>query len=281
MNRLDPQRLVRRAWSARDRLGPRGRRVVRAVVDPLAGPLVGSVHHVATRRGLVALTLDDGPDPDGTDRVLAILAAFGVRATFFMLVEPAATHPGLVRRVVEAGHEVGLHGADHTPLTRVQDPEAVLGRARARLETLTGRPVRWFRPPYGTQDLGTFTAARRAGLEVVVWGPDGADWTPTTPTAVAERIRATTRAGDIVLLHDGRADPQPERPRVDPAATVERTILGLETVGLGCTSLGALTRTGRIRRTVWFRPAPEVQPERATPTGSSPTATSPPASSNR
>jgi peptidoglycan/xylan/chitin deacetylase (PgdA/CDA1 family) len=109
---------------------------------------LSSVACVATDDRVVALTFDDGPDPDQTPEVLDALAEAGARATFFVLVDRAAEHPDLLRRIAAEGHEIGLHGEDHTRLTTLPIREALrrIRRGKRRLEELTGRPVTLFRP---------------------------------------------------------------------------------------------------------------------------------------
>jgi peptidoglycan/xylan/chitin deacetylase (PgdA/CDA1 family) len=221
-------------------------------------PLIGSVHAVSTDAPLVALTIDDGPDAHWTEPVLRVLEDAGAHATFFMLVERAEAHPDLVHRVVDAGHEIGLHGIDHTALPRCPHPiEGVLAEGMARLESVSGRRPVWFRPPFGSQTLGSYQATRRVGLDVVVWGAEGADWELCDPGEIAARIAGVAHAGDIVLLHDGLSpEPPPGHPvaTLDRAAAVAATVSRLATAGLGCTSLGDLVASGRPRRSVWFRP---------------------------
>lgn len=254
------RRCVDVAWGFRQHLGPHGRTVLRNGIDPVLGPFIGSLHSVRVEEPSVALTIDDGPDPRWTDAILDVLASAGATATFFMLVERAEAHPDLVRRVVAAGHEVGLHGLDHTALPRCSRPvEEVLREGKARLEALCGEPIFWFRPPFGSQSIRTYLATRRAGLEVVVWGPEGADWELTAPGPIAARIAQRTHAGDIVLLHDGLSpEPPSDHPvaQLDRAAVIGATIVELSASGLGCVSLGDLVRSGRPCRSVWFRPAP-------------------------
>lgn len=254
------QQLVDASWRLRGRLGPRGRHAARRVVDPIAAPTFGSIHHVTTDRPHVALTLDDGPDGQWTAPILDVLARHGAGATFFMLVEAAEARPDLVHRVVAEGHEIGLHGLDHTPLTDLHGPvEVVVRDARRRLEAVAGRPVRWFRPPFGSQNLRTYRAVRRAGLDVVVWGPEGADWDEPEAERVAAKLTRTCTAGAVVLLHDGMCPPPPDThpaAHADRAATVEATIRSLAAVGLGTATLGDVVASGRIRRSAWFRPSP-------------------------
>src|SRR5215210_9112284 len=105
---------------------------------------LSSVACVATEERVIALTYDDGPDPERTPGVLDALAEAGARATFFTLVDRAADYPDLIRRVAADGHEIGLHGEDHTRLTNLTFREALrrIRRGKRRLEELIGQPVK-------------------------------------------------------------------------------------------------------------------------------------------
>ena len=234
-----------------------GRRIVRRPLDEACAP-VSTLRGVWTERPVVALSYDDGPDPVGTVAVLDALAESRTRATFFQLVERAERHPEVVRRVVAAGHEVGLHGIDHRRLTRLR-PEVVdeaLSEGRRRLEAVAGGPVRLFRPPHGAQTLRTYLAARRAGLDVVAWGPTAADWVDGAAAEVAGRVLTDLHPGGIVLLHDAWTTP-PGDPAPAPAfdrGEVTRWLLRLlGERGYSATSVTGLLGHGRPWRAAWFR----------------------------
>lgn len=244
-------------------LPPGGRRAVKRAVDPILAP-VGSLagtHPAAGGPARVALTFDDGPDPQATPAVLDALGAAGVHATFFALLDRAEARPDLVRRVVDEGHEVGLHGPDHRRMTTL-DPRALGGdlrTARTRLEQIAGTPVRWFRPPFGSQSVRTYLAARRAGLLPVVWTAWGEDWIDQPPAQVADRVMAGLAPGGIVLLHDGLAGDPREPAQPDPLAGVRGEVVArlaarLDAAHLRATTVGDLVGSGRPRRTAWFRP---------------------------
>jgi len=174
------------AWrSARCRLLPR-----------LSG--VGSPGHVA-------LTFDDGPDPVATPPILDVLESVGWRATFFCLGSQARRSPGLVRELVDRGHEVGVHGDAHTSHLRRPYTWTVpdVQRARDTINDLTGATALWFRPPYGAVSASSLVAAKRAQLQVVLWTSWGIDWKPdATGATVAANVQRTLRPGATVLLHD-------------------------------------------------------------------------------
>lgn len=167
---------------------------------------IGSPHHVA-------LTFDDGPDPASTPLFLDALDEAGVRATFFLLGDMVQRSPRLARRLVEAGHEVALHGWAHrahlavTPVQTLRD----LRRGAAQVAEAAGVAPRWYRPPYGVATAATFSACRNLGLRPVLWSAWGRDWTArATPESVFHTVASDLRGGGTVLLHDSDCTSKPE-----------------------------------------------------------------------
>lgn len=183
----------------------------------------------------IALTFDDGPDPAVTPRLLEVLAAHDARATFFMCGRAAVRHPEVVRAVVAAGHSVGAHGWDHRPVRslppRQWDRQIV--RPLEALGALTGRPVRWFRPPWGAVDRSTVAALGRRGVTTMLWSADGLDWQLDDPAHIAARALRHLDPGGVVLLHDAVGDllredgatQLPSDAHADRSATVAATDL--------------------------------------------------------
>jgi peptidoglycan/xylan/chitin deacetylase (PgdA/CDA1 family) len=155
--------------------------------------------------GHVALTFDDGPQPDSTPRFLEALDRLGWRATFFMLGSMVDRSPGLAAEVAAAGHEIAVHGYRHrSQMFRVYPAIAAdLARAVDTISTRTGREPRWFRPPYGTLAAGGVVAARRHRLRTVLWSTWGRDWrAEATPDTVVTDVARHLGPGATVLLHD-------------------------------------------------------------------------------
>lgn len=152
----------------------------------------------------VALTFDDGPHPIHTRRILDILDAEGARATFFVIGERVREHPGLVREIVERGHEVAAHSDEHRwqSLWRAEDVHADLRKNLDAIETETRQPCRLFRPPIGIVAPTTYVAAAAADCEVISWSLRSFDGRGDPPDVVQRRVASNVRAGDIVLLHD-------------------------------------------------------------------------------
>lgn len=235
-------------------LGPASRRRLKALVDPVLAP-IGSIQGAKGPSECIALTFDDGPDPAVTPRLLNLLRAHNVRATFFVLTEKAAMRPDLLRRMIDEGHEVGLHFDRHDRLTGMPLVEARhrLRASREWLEALVG-PVRFFRPPFGSQSLATYMIARSEGLEVVSWGPYAEDWAEQTPEMAAGKVLGPVKGGDIVLMHDGLEKPAGETlPTFDRVKMVELILNGLSERGLTAGSVGQVVAKGGPRLSAWFR----------------------------
>jgi peptidoglycan-N-acetylglucosamine deacetylase len=153
----------------------------------------------------IAMTFDDGPSATLTPRLLDILAAHHIRATFFVIGENVAEHPEVVARAAREGHEIGNHSWSHPNLARLSD-DAVrrqLWRTDDAIKNATGIRPRLLRPPYGS-----ITARQKGWIhnefvyEIILWDVDPYDWKRPGPSVVRNRILKETRPGSIVLSHD-------------------------------------------------------------------------------
>ncbi|MEU6743661.1 polysaccharide deacetylase family protein [Streptosporangium sandarakinum] len=166
-----------------------------------------SVYKVRTTSRDIVLTYDDGPEPGGTERILAALADHRATATFFVLLTRVRRHPRLLGAVVAGGHEIGLHGVDHRRLPGVAPArvERMVRDARAELEDVLGREVKWFRAPYGAHSLQTWQAVARTGLTSVLWSYSLRDWLNIPTAGHLEAALKNAAPGAITLAHDGFA----------------------------------------------------------------------------
>jgi peptidoglycan-N-acetylglucosamine deacetylase len=150
----------------------------------------------------MALTFDDGPDPDATPHVLETLATAGTPATFFLVGEQVEAHPELAAEVAARGHALGLHGHRHVEHDELADPRADLEHGAAALADATGEQPTLFRPPYGRFSTASYAACRELGLSPVYWSAWGGDWEPIPAPRIADLVIRDIAPGAIVLLHD-------------------------------------------------------------------------------
>lgn len=157
--------------------------------------------------GRVALTFDDGPDPEVTPAVLDILDHYGARATFFCVGRKVAAYPEVAALIVARGHFVENHTDTHPLAFAFRSPAALtreIEGAQDRIHAATGRRPVYFRAPAGIRNVWVAPCLDRAGLALVSWSRRGWDTVTRDPEAVVRRLEKA-RAGDVLLLHDGNS----------------------------------------------------------------------------
>jgi len=162
----------------------------------------------AAARGEVAITIDDGPDPEITPQVLAILAAHGARATFFCIGERVDQFPQIVRECLSQGHTVENHSYHHAyyfSLLGLQALYAEVTHSQQHIERVGGVAPRFFRAPAGLRSPLLEPVLQRLGLQLASWTRRGFDTVNADAPVVLARLIRHLRAGDILLLHDGHA----------------------------------------------------------------------------
>lgn len=177
--------------------------------------LFGSVMgRLPVRERMVALTFDDGPNPDATPRILDVLGQFGIRATFFVLGAHAERWPELVYRMASEGHQVGNHGYFHRKL-HLKPPGYVDRDIRLGTTAIarSGAPSpRFFRPPHGFRNPWVSRIAASYGQRTVGWSLGVWDSDLPGVKKIVKRTIQGVRPGSIVLLHDGDGyDPYGDR----------------------------------------------------------------------
>jgi peptidoglycan/xylan/chitin deacetylase (PgdA/CDA1 family) len=189
------------------------------------------------RPGHVALTFDDGPDPESTPQFLEELDRLGWNATFFVLGTMARRAPSLVAEMAAAGHEVAVHGDEHKNMLR-RLPGAArddIRRCRDTVAELAGVEPRWFRPPFGILSWGALRGAKRVGLSTVLWTTWGRDWRKeATPETVTADVLRRYVDGGTILLHDADCESYPGSwrsalgalPRIGEALTARGLAVG-------------------------------------------------------
>ncbi len=153
------------------------------------------------------LTFDDGPNPKYTPQVLDWLKENHLHATFFLVGENVARYPGLVKRIVAEGHDIGNHSWSHPKLSGMSDAKVrdQIKRTHDAIVSACGRAPTLFRPPYGAlKPAQKAWIEKEFGYKTVLWDIDTLDWTKTSSAAVAKRIEKGLRPGrsNIILSHD-------------------------------------------------------------------------------
>ena len=158
----------------------------------------------------VYLTFDDGPIPEVTPKVLAILDHYGAKATFFMVGENIDKHPEVFEQVLTAGHSIGNHTYNHMKGWKVNTAEYIANVRKweeaASHNIPNGYPVpalNRFRPPYGRTWVWQRKAVKKLGYEIYLWDVLTRDYNPCrTPEAMLRQIKRCTRPGSIINFHD-------------------------------------------------------------------------------
>lgn len=207
----------------------------------LLGPNHRRLPAAAAARGEVALTIDDGPDPAVTPRILDLLDRHGARATFFCIGDRAAAHPDLVRAIATRGHRVENHSQGHPLRFSTLGPRGLareVGAAQATLAALAGSAPRFFRAPAGLRNPFLEPVLARCGLELATWTRRGFDTRCGDAATVLARLTRNLASGDILLLHDGNAALGPDGEPV-VLAVLPRLLDALAAQGLTPVTLDA------------------------------------------
>src|SRR5437588_4179912 len=205
-------------------------------------------HQGAGGEHQVALTFDDGPDPEWTPQILQILKEAKAKAAFFVVGANAEHYPNLVRRIVDEGHEIGNHTYYHPNLALCW-PEHIrveLNATQILLETITGRATTLFRPPYAADssptqlsELTPLKIAEYLNYLIVLESIDPQDWSKPGADVILQRVKQQRRDGSIILLHDAGGD------RSQTVAALPRILDWLHTRGDTIVPLSTLIGTTR------------------------------------
>lgn len=160
---------------------------------------------VDTKKPVAAVTFDDGPDPQFTPRILEVLDAYGVKATFMVMGHAASQHQSLLHEVVAAGHEIGGHGWKHLNLAEatVEEVRREVEHGTKVIEDVAGLELRVFRPPYGRFSEAAVKLLAPSPRDLVIWSVTRGELRWKDPALVANHVINSTGPGDIIDLHDG------------------------------------------------------------------------------
>ncbi|HEY4182500.1 MAG TPA: polysaccharide deacetylase family protein [Kofleriaceae bacterium] len=214
-----------------------------AIASPRSQYFARVVNRLPTTAPVIALTFDDGPDPQFTPQILDVLATHGAKATFFVLGARAAQHPDVIARIHREGHAIGTHTQHHVLKFHFGSRRYVrreIEEAIDEVAKITGERPTLFRPPQGLRtphfSSGWASFAIDQGLVCVTWTVRGLDSLATTANAIVRRIAPKLTAGAIVTLHDGTGLGG-GRERAPTIAAVESLLATCAQRGLRCISL--------------------------------------------
>ena len=180
----------------------------RSLFEKLPQPIrhISALNNSTQTDNPVCLTFDDGPDPAYTHNILDVLADHEVTATFFVVGKAAEEHPHLLEKMLTAGHSIGNHTYSHHHPWMISSRKAKQEVARTTevIKNITGSAPRWFRPPFGRLRPAMHKQAHSEQMATVLWNHSIIDWGPLgTESGISQRLEKI-KAGDIVLMHDGK-----------------------------------------------------------------------------
>ena len=172
------------------------------------GPNWTKLPEAAARRNEIALTIDDGPDPIVTPKVLALLDTMNVKATFFCIGDKVAKYPELCREMVHRGHAIENHSQQHKlnfSLFGIKNITHEVVAAQETIAKITGIRPQFFRAPAGLRNLFLDIVLHRLGLRLASWTIRGFDTKFRDAEKVKSKLLSRLQPGSILLLHDGNA----------------------------------------------------------------------------
>ncbi|GGF78223.1 hypothetical protein GCM10007301_42760 [Azorhizobium oxalatiphilum] len=165
----------------------------------------------------IAITFDDGPNPETTPKLLKMLEARGIKATFFMLGSNAVANPDVVRAVAAAGHEIGNHSWNHPQLPKLTEAavDKQIEDTNAAIQNVIGKKPIYLRPPYGAMTPALQRhVEQKYGMSLIYWSVDPLDWKIRDAESIYNQITTHVRPGSIILAHDIHATTVSAMPRV-------------------------------------------------------------------
>ena len=163
------------------------------------------IYKVDTEEKKVALTMNCAWNADDIDKILEILEENNVKITFFMVGDWIEKYPEAVKKVYDAGHEIGTHSDTHPHVNNLSYEENIeeLKKSNEKIESITGTKTNLYRTPYGEYNQTVIKAAQDNGYYTIQWSLDTLDYTGLTGEAIWNRIKDKIGSGDIILMHNG------------------------------------------------------------------------------
>lgn len=167
-------------------------------------PRLIPIYSVERNDKVVSISFDCAWGTEHTDEILNALRVSNVRATFFMVEFWAEKYSDFVKKIDDAGHEIGTHSSTHSYMSK-QNAEEIkleLTTSSEAIENITGKKVELFRPPYGDYDNELIKTASELGFYTIQWDTDSLDWKDLSATDIAMRVINNVQSGSIILMHN-------------------------------------------------------------------------------
>lgn len=214
----------------------------------------GTIYRFRTGEKVLALTFDDGPDPDDTPPVLDLLDQYGAKATFFMVGEAAVSHRDIVQRVAGQGHTIGNHTFSHVSMPRIEWAER-WRQLSACQEALQPYAKKYFRMPFGHQSVMSHGQALAAGYRVIGWTRKADDVRGMDAAWTIGLLDGKLESGDIVAFHDTVYHYRDERQlcRRQMRDALRQLVAKYCDRGFRWINLETMMHVGKPERTHWYR----------------------------
>lgn len=162
------------------------------------------IYYVKTEQKQIAISFDCAWGVDYTDTLLSVMEKENVKCTFFMVEFWTEKYPEYVKKISDAGHEIGTHSATHPYMSKLSRETIVkeLNSSVKAIENITGKKVEVFRPPYGDYNNLLIDTAKELGLYTIQWDVDSLDWKNLSTNEIVKRVTSGVKNGSIVLFHN-------------------------------------------------------------------------------
>lgn len=162
------------------------------------------IYRVQTEQKKIAISFDCAWGVDYTDKLLEIMQSEDVKCTFFTVEFWTVKYPDYVKKISDAGHEIGTHSATHPYMSKLDKTAIVkeLTSSSKAIEDITGKKVEVFRPPYGDYNDLLIETAKELGLYTIQWDVDSLDWKNLSASEITKRVVSKVKNGSIVLFHN-------------------------------------------------------------------------------
>lgn len=166
---------------------------------------IQSKHHLITNKKIIALTFDDGPEPNITPKILDILKKYNIKATFFVVGKNAKDYSDVLKRIYKEGHLVANHSYKHN-YQMFNFPSKILKDAELTNELIykaIGKYPVFYRPPFGLRTTWGAKVLNKNGFKIITWDNMTNDYWNINPKKLFKKITSKARKGGIIVLHDG------------------------------------------------------------------------------